>query len=354
MLTQASYHRPSVHRALLDKACAAYEGDDPYWIAVYLAGLHGIRTIPVHGIRKAPAETGVECECMKGRRKRAETGNLPLVPCPQPGKLPHTRDWPNVASIDPVEINKWHLRWPLANYSAVTGPGSNVWVLDIDGDLGFASLANILADIDPLPPTWMTQSGSGNGAHYWFRRSLGTDIRNSASQIGPGIDVRGYNGHVLLPGSLHKSGNRYRFMKGHAPHEVDLAEAPEALVHLALDACKKTRRDCVEPQRAQTFQASRHPRPASRNHSKSLLIGDGEGYGGFHVPINKIAVKHFGLYGADADIAGLKASLRHAIITAPNGNHRPDDICRYASDAYLDEAIESARRYITEGGKQMD
>ena len=87
--------------------------------------------------------------------------------------------------------------------------------------------------------------------------------------------------------------------------------------------------------------------------AKSLAIGDGEGRGGFHDPINRIAVKFFGQHGADTDAAGLKDALRQAILTAPADNHRPEEIQRYASDAYLDEAIDSARSYIINGGDDM-
>lgn len=340
-------------RPVLDQISKAYLGDDPALIAVHLAALHGIHIFPTHGMRKAATETGVECECLKGRRKWAECGDEPMQPCPQPGKLPRIKDWPTNASTDPETIAAWHRRWPLTNFSAVTGPVSNVWILDIDGALGFASLAEVLAKTGPLPATWQTQSGSGDGAHFWFGLPDGVDIRNSASQIAPGVDVRGYNGQILLPGSLHKSGNRYRFTEGHAPHEVALAHAPQPLVDLALDACLKTRRDRLAPRPVRERRTASMPVTRTQQ-AKSLLIGDGEGRGGFHDPINRIAVKHFGQHGAEIDVNALKAALRQAVLTAPADNHRPDEIQRYASDQYLDEAIESARQYILKGGHQMD
>src|SRR5690606_9684917 len=44
-----------------------------------------------------------------------------------------------------------------------------------------------------------------------------------------GIDIRGYGGYVLLPGSLHHTGNTYEFEAGYAPHEIPYIEAPDAL-----------------------------------------------------------------------------------------------------------------------------
>ena len=175
-------------------------------------------------------------------------------------------------------------------------------------------------------------------------------VYNSTSVIAPGLDVRGDGGQILLPSSQHASGGLYRWQDGHAPDEVELCEAPAALLHLALEACQKTRQSAVSPAgpRGPSVRRDRSQR-RSGPHNRSLSIGDGEGRGGFHGPINGIAVKYFGTFGTDADAAELKQALRTAISSAPAFNHDPSDIERYASDAYLNEAIDSARNYIGKG-----
>jgi hypothetical protein len=55
---------------------------------------------------------------------------------------------------------------------------------------------------------------------------------NSNSRIGPGLDVRGDDGYVLLPPSLHKSDRRYEWIT--PPDESLLASWPEWLAKLAL------------------------------------------------------------------------------------------------------------------------
>jgi len=159
-----------------------------------------------------------------------------------------------------------------------------------------------------------------------------------------GVDVRGFRGHILLPGSLHRSGGRYQWEEGFAPDQVPLAAVPEACLRLALNANKKTRDADERP----TATRRTSPRTAGRpsDHTRCLVIGDGENRGGFHGPINGLRVKFFGRFGADADTTGMIAALRQAIRDAPADNHEPHEIERYLSDEYLNEACDSARAYI--------
>ena len=79
-------------------------------------------------------------------------------------------------------------------------------MLDIDGDDGEASLRKLEAEHGALPDS--VESITGKGRHVWFRIN-GSPIRNSASTIAPGIDVRGDGGYVLAPPSIHPSGKAY-------------------------------------------------------------------------------------------------------------------------------------------------
>jgi hypothetical protein len=62
-----------------------------------------------------------------------------------------------------------------------------------------------------------------DGAHIYFKAPEGMTIRNSASKLAGGIDVRGVGGYVIAPGSTLPDGRRWR--QGFGP---DLAEAFEA------------------------------------------------------------------------------------------------------------------------------
>ena len=323
-----------------------YRSTNRALVAITLAYKQSVCIFPTYGMRET-RDGGTECQCMPAKRRRAKRDGGSAPTCHQPAKHPRLIGWQDKATTDPETIIDWCKLWPGTNLSAATGTRSRIWVLDVDGDEGFANWNKIKAEIGIPCPTWESQSGSGNGAHLWWRLPPGVIVRNSQSAIAPGLDVRGEGGQILPPPSQHKSGGSYRWQDGHAPDEVELSEAPAALLHLALEACQKTRQSVVAPAGTRGPSVRRDRSQRRRGpHSRSLAIGDGEGRGGFHGPINSIAVKYFGTFGADADAADLKHALRAAISSAPAFNHDPSDIERYESDSYLDDAIESARNYI--------
>jgi len=55
-----------------------------------------------------------------------------------------------------------------------------------------------------------SRTGSG-GLHLIFTDTLGKKVRNSQGMLGPGIDVRGEGGCIVLPPSRHPNGTRYRY-----------------------------------------------------------------------------------------------------------------------------------------------
>jgi hypothetical protein len=65
--------------------------------------------------------------------------------------------------------------------------------------------------------------------HWWWRTDL--PVQCSAGRIAPGIDVRGENGYVLAPPSIHPSGHTYRWVA-----TEPLAVAPQWLLRLT---CKR-------------------------------------------------------------------------------------------------------------------
>lgn len=134
------------------------------------------------------------------------------------------------ASRDPGTASIWQHR-PDLGIALATGDPSGVWVLDVDGEKGLASLHRLEAEHGALPQT--VTSRTGNGSHLFFQTVEGVDISNSAGKVAPGIDIRGTGGYAVLPESPHPDGPRYSWLLGHSPDDVPVAIAPGWLVELA-------------------------------------------------------------------------------------------------------------------------
>ena len=104
------------------------------------------------------------------------------------------------ATKDPDEIRRDFERWPDANVGVVCGEISGIFAVDVDtvdghDKDGFASLALLEATHGKLPATAQAESPSGS-VHYYFRHP-GFRVKNSESEVAPGIDIRGDGGMVI-------------------------------------------------------------------------------------------------------------------------------------------------------------
>jgi hypothetical protein len=148
-------------------------------------------------------------------------------------------------TTDADEIRSDWARWPNANVGLPTGAENGFWVLECDTAAGHAvdGIANfnqLVAEHEPLPQTRIGISPSGSLHYYWqWPQDLGDRvIKNSASRIAPGVDVRGEGGMVIAPPSIKPGVGRYQW--GNA---LPLALAPQWLVEKALAASRAARRD---------------------------------------------------------------------------------------------------------------
>ena len=122
--------------------------------------------------------------------------------------------WGRCATINPRIIQSWWRKWPLAMIGMPTGQKSGVIVLDIDiknDQDGFRSLEEIGTVIPPTPVVARTPSG---GYHFFYQAPKGYKIKNSASKIADGVDVRGDGGMVILPPSHPIEKASYEFEGG--------------------------------------------------------------------------------------------------------------------------------------------
>tara|TARA_Y100001934_G_C12309483_1_gene754189 strand:- start:49 stop:804 length:756 start_codon:yes stop_codon:yes gene_type:complete len=157
----------------------------------------------------------------------AERG-MKVFPCKPRGKTPITKNGFKDATSDLRQINKWWIANPHANIGIATGKLSQIWVLDIDGDLGKKSLRNILAQYGQLDDYTTVISGGG-GMHIYFAYPETLNVSSSSGKIACGIDVRGDGGYIIAPPSIHQSGQAYEWF---LQERRKLKQAPEWLLNL--------------------------------------------------------------------------------------------------------------------------
>jgi putative DNA primase/helicase len=136
------------------------------------------------------------------------------------------------ASTDEVKIRRWWEIWEDANIGVSTGKEAGFFALDVDpGKGGAEALASLEAKHGNLPETRTADTGGG-GIHYLFKYP-GFPVRNSTGELGPGLDIKGECGAIVVAPSLHAGGKRYRW-RNSAP----IANAPEWFLRLLRGAQK--------------------------------------------------------------------------------------------------------------------
>jgi hypothetical protein len=151
---------------------------------------------------------------------------VPVFPCielPGPSqKRPRTPRGFHDASRDPAIIKRCWQTWPAAWIGMPTGRVSGRWVLDIDVKRAEENGWDTLEDLghSVLPETAMAHTASG-GVHAYFDAG-GRELRCSAGLLGPGLDVRGDGGYVILP----SPGNGYTWDPIYNFNTIAMAPAP--------------------------------------------------------------------------------------------------------------------------------
>lgn len=149
--------------------------------------------------------------------------------CRSAGKHPRRSSWQREATSDLDRVDSWIEEFPTGNVGIATGSPSNFFVLDVDGDDGRATLADLIAEHGDLPATVQARTGSG-GDHYLFKLPdfrVGNSVGKENSRVGYKLDIRGEGGQIVVAPSVSSKGP-YRWVRMPGTHEF--AEAPEWLL----------------------------------------------------------------------------------------------------------------------------
>jgi hypothetical protein len=140
-----------------------------------------------------------------------------VFPCRCRDKIPATAHGLKDATTDPEQITAWWTEQPGYNIAVATGAISKIFVVDVDGPDAELELQRL-----SLPAT--VQTITARGKHYFFKYPS-VPIRNSASKVARGVDIRGTGGYCIVPPSVHESGHVYRWAGART-----VAAAPDQLI----------------------------------------------------------------------------------------------------------------------------
>ncbi len=180
----------------------------------------------------------------------AEEYGLPVFPC-RADKKPYTENGFKDASKNIEQIAQWWGKWPDALIGVPTGKASKLLVVDVDPD-GESWYSNNSTRIE-CGRIHHTRRG-----HHLLYRMPDKDIRNSASKIAPGIDVRGEGGYII-------------WWPGHGLQAVgDLADVSNPPTWLTDELSPKPSNGHMPPQGMLNGQRQG---PGSRNSTLTALAG---------------------------------------------------------------------------------
>jgi len=184
----------------------------------------GWKVLPCHGI-----DDGGRCTCNGVHGEPKDVGKHPAI-----------GEWNARATDDALVIQNWWRNTPLNNIGVFCQP-SGFLVIDIDPRSGgiesFEKLDELLEG--SLPPTVEALTGqytyngkTARGRHLYYKVSADEQLVGNLKANGlNGIDIK-HNGYVMVAPSRHGSGVNYDWKPGHAPWEIEMVEAPEALLEV--------------------------------------------------------------------------------------------------------------------------
>jgi hypothetical protein len=226
---------------------------------------------------------------------------------PCAGKVPLVK-WREAASRDPEAVRVMFANKEADSIGVPMGQDAGVFLVDLDVKNGGGGLEWFAANKHRIPDTRVHTTPSG-GVHLLFQWPVGRSIRNSASRLAPGVDIRGDGGFAVFPPTAGYSIDS---------HEMP-APAPAWLLDL-IDPPKAPEAPRPAPAPRQSGDGTRYGLSALDNECQAILSAPD---GAKHDTLNRAAFSIGGLVAAGELIEGLALQ---ALASALAGiRHRCED-----------------------------
>lgn len=143
-----------------------------------------------------------------------------IIPINPKTKKPLVNTWEpyQTNKPSPEQVKSWWNKWSNAGIGIVTGPISNLLVLDVDKEKGWEYVTQTKR-LGPEPPPIVETGGGGRHVYYKFPKNKNITIGARIGKEKYGLDFRGKGGYVIAPPSKHPSGNRYDWEKSLEDYE---------------------------------------------------------------------------------------------------------------------------------------
>jgi hypothetical protein len=163
-----------------------------------------------------------------------------VFPANHSNKKPYITDPFGNATNKPKEIKALFKRFPNALMAVPCGPINRCSVIDIDVKNGVNGLEEFQKLKIDVSGAFIVATPSG-GFHLYFNTDL-EELPNSASKIGPGIDLRGAGGYVIGPDSVSKVGTYKWQGRGILPNQP-FSAMPKRLLEMIRGTSYSQKRD---------------------------------------------------------------------------------------------------------------
>jgi Bifunctional DNA primase/polymerase, N-terminal len=167
---------------------------------------------------------------------------FPLLPR---RKEPLIEGWPDRATTDEAQLNRWFDERPDANYAILAN--EDVCFIDTDPRNGAVETLARLEAEEPefasLLKTRTVETGRRDGGrHFYFRPPKGWKLRQGKDALGPGVDVMFWHKYVVGPGSIHpETGQTYRVLNP----ETEIVPLPSWVILRLLEGWEEARGEGV-------------------------------------------------------------------------------------------------------------